>query len=512
MNIKQVCVIGAGISGLVAAKTFVEEGYAVTIFERQKGIGGVWEKSRSYPGVSTQTPRDMYAFSDYPMPASYPESPTGEQVREYLESYAQHFGITQKIRFQTEVTHVTKKIGEQPGWIVSVSYKDHPQQTSSESFEFDIVLVCNGTCNLTNLPFVPGMTEFSNSGGVVVHSTDINNASLIEGKRVIVVGFAKSAADIATLSAEKAATCKMLFREVSWKIPRYLLGFINIKYLMLSRLGQVLFPYRHLRGVEKILHTVGKPLVWAFWRMLEILLRFQLRLDACGMLPDKPLEQFINCPLNIAPKNFYRYVRQGKIDAKKTTIAKFIAGGVELANGEQLPADVVIFATGFHQDIPFLPDEQRQQIIDRQGIFHLYRNLIHPDVPQMGFVGYNSIFSGMLSSEIGSRWLVEYFQGHLALPSHEEMLKEIEAELHWRYSDNPKGLFSGTCFFQYSFHYLDYLMRDMGVNLRQNAIAQMMVPLSPSAYKNLKQELQAKRLSDVSNSQSIHNLEVGVVS
>lgn len=53
MEIKQICVIGAGISGLVTAKTFIEEGYDVTVFEKQKGLGGVWEKSRTYPELTT---------------------------------------------------------------------------------------------------------------------------------------------------------------------------------------------------------------------------------------------------------------------------------------------------------------------------------------------------------------------------------------------------------------------------------------------------------------------------
>ncbi|BAY93170.1 MULTISPECIES: flavin-containing monooxygenase [unclassified Tolypothrix] len=495
MTVKQVCVIGAGISGLVSAKTFLEEGYEVTVFEKHKGIGGVWEKSRIYPGVTTQTPRDMYAFSDYPMPAFYPESPTGEQVRNYLESYAQHFGIAQRICFQAEVTNIARKTGEGTGWIVTVKNHNNDQgKAKEEKHEFDFVLICNGTCNIPNTPSFPGKPEFMKSGGLVLHSTDINDDSLIQGKRVVVIGFAKSAADIATFAADKASECTLVFRQASWKIPRYFLGFINIKYLMLTRLGQVWFPYRKLRGVERLLHTVGKPLVWAFWRTLEMVLRLQLRLDACGMLPEEPIEGFINCPLSITTKNFYKYVRQGKIRAKKTTIERFVPGGVELANGERLSTDVIILGTGFQQNIPFLQEQYRQQIIDKQGNFHLYRNLIHPHVPNMGFVGYNSIFSCTLSSEIGSRWLVEYVKGNLVLPSCLEMLKDIEEELEWRQTKAPRGLYSATCFFPFSFHYLDYLMRDMGASIRQTgSISELMKPLSPSAYKNLRQELQAKR-------------------
>ncbi len=88
---KHIGIIGAGISGLITAKAFIERGYRVTVLELAANVGGVWEKSRSYMGVATQTTRDEYAFSDYPMPAGYPLWPSGEQVQAYLEGYAKRF-------------------------------------------------------------------------------------------------------------------------------------------------------------------------------------------------------------------------------------------------------------------------------------------------------------------------------------------------------------------------------------------------------------------------------------
>ncbi|XHR82314.1 MAG: hypothetical protein ACFKPT_29815 [Gloeotrichia echinulata GP01] len=70
------------------AKTFLEEGYDVTVFEKKLGLGGVWEKSRSYPELTSQSTADTYGFCDYPMPKSYPDWPSAEQIRNYLESYA----------------------------------------------------------------------------------------------------------------------------------------------------------------------------------------------------------------------------------------------------------------------------------------------------------------------------------------------------------------------------------------------------------------------------------------
>ena len=69
---KKVAVIGGCVSGLAAAKAFDERGHRVVGFERIHDFGGVWKLSRSYPDVQTQSPSDLYCFTDHPMPDEYP--------------------------------------------------------------------------------------------------------------------------------------------------------------------------------------------------------------------------------------------------------------------------------------------------------------------------------------------------------------------------------------------------------------------------------------------------------
>jgi dimethylaniline monooxygenase (N-oxide forming) len=79
-------IIGAGVSGLVTAKTLIEYQHDVVVFEKEKELGGVWCPSRHYPGMTTQNTRDTYAFSDFRMPKEYPEFPSGAQVFDYLKN------------------------------------------------------------------------------------------------------------------------------------------------------------------------------------------------------------------------------------------------------------------------------------------------------------------------------------------------------------------------------------------------------------------------------------------
>ncbi len=501
MTIQHICIIGAGISGLVAAKTFIEEGYKVTVFEKQKGLGGVWEKSRTYIGLTTQNPRDTYAFSDYPMPSSYPEWPTAEQVRDYLESYTQNFGILEKIRFQTEVIQVERKTDIQSGWVVTVNSQD---DNRPKQYEFDFVLVCNGLFNIPKVPVLPGKEDFIASGGQVIHSTELNDISQLKGKRIIIVGFGKSATDIATSAVNLTKECTLVFRHTLWKVPKFFFGLVNFKYILLTRFAEAWLPYRQLRGIELVLHTIGKPLVWAFWQINQTILRLQFGLDTCGMLPNEPVSQSVNCSTAIAPDGFYQYLKTGKLQSKKTTITRFCNDGVELANGERLQADIVIFGTGFRQDVPFLEEKYRQMLIDDKGYFHLYRNLIHPDIPQLGFVGYNSSFFSQLTSEVAAWWLAEYVKGNLALPSRLEIIEDMETEFHWWQTKLPQNPGSRGCISPFNFHHLEQLMLDMGVKSHSKGwqkLLEVMMPVNPSAYQNIRQELQTKKSASVNDSE-----------
>ena len=496
MNIKTVCVIGAGVSGLVAAKTFLEEGFDVTVFEKKPGLGGVWEKSRAYPGVTTQSSRHTYCFTDYPMPEDYPEWPKGEQVREYLQSYADHFGVSERICFHTEVTDLSRKPAKEAPWEVSIKINNGEDNIREEKHEFDFIIVCNGTFNIPKIPIFPGKEEFIAGGGKILHSSDFNDLSLIQNRRVVVVGFGKSACDIATFAANAAKESTLVFRRALWKIPNFFFNKIHFEDLLFTRFAEIWLPYRKLKGIEKIIHSVGKPLAWAFWRLNELVLRKQFNLDACNLLPVELMDKTLSCSANVAPENFYEYVQLGKIKTKKASIARFVPGGVQLDSGEELQADMVIFGTGFRQDITFIEEKYRRLIIDEKGDFHLFRNLIHPGIPNAGFLGYNSSFFSPLTSEVGSWWLAEYAKGNLVLPSHKQMYEEIDAHLSWSINNVPPAFAYGICVSPFNFHHLEDLIEDMGFKTfgkGAKPLQGIMERIKPSLYQQIRQQLKDKK-------------------
>lgn len=486
----RVGIIGAGISGLVAAKTLLEEGFEVTVFETEDEVGGVWARARRYPGVTTQNPRDTYAFSDFPMPRTYPEFPSGEQVQAYLAAYADQFGVTPHVRFRTAVEHAAPR-GE--GWTVrSRSLDDDASRTET----FDFLTVCNGTFSAPSIPEVPGAEAFRAGGGTILHSTGFNSVEQVRGRSVVVVGFGKSACDAAVAALPAASQTSIVYRHTTWKMPKKFAGLVPLKYILTTRFSEMLFRDRELRGAEKVIHSVGRPAVWLFWRGVEAMLRATYRLGACGMDPGGRIDQMVNCQLSLATDGFYEAVRGGRIHAHRSGVRALHAGAVELENGERVQADVVVFATGFRQEVPFLDASVRETVQDRAGVFHLYRNLMHPDVPRLAFVGYNGSLYSQLTSEIGARWAARWFMGELPLPPREAVLGQVRARWEWVQQNRPHGTAGGTCIVPFTLHYVDDLLRDMGartVRRPLNRLREVMMPFDPSVYADLKAELDRNR-------------------
>ena len=84
----RVAIIGAGVAGLATAKVLKQAGHEVVVYDKTPDVGGVWSRTRRYPGLTTQSPKAQYSLSDFPMPRDYPEWPTGAQVQAYLAAYA----------------------------------------------------------------------------------------------------------------------------------------------------------------------------------------------------------------------------------------------------------------------------------------------------------------------------------------------------------------------------------------------------------------------------------------
>ena len=118
-----VCVIGAGVSGLTTVKQLADRGVQFDCFEIGSDIGGNWRydndsgRSPAYASLHVDTSKDRFAYADLEMPREWPAYLHHSQVFEYLNMYAEKYGLKERISFCHQVLHAAPT---KDGWSVTV--------------------------------------------------------------------------------------------------------------------------------------------------------------------------------------------------------------------------------------------------------------------------------------------------------------------------------------------------------------------------------------------------------
>ncbi|MCU1640429.1 MAG: flavin-containing monooxygenase [Nocardia sp.] len=481
----RIAIIGAGVAGLTTAKVLTQAGHAVTVFEKAPDVGGVWSRTRRYPGLTTQSPKAQYSFSDFPMPRDFPEWPTGAQVQEYLAGYAAAFGLDEIIRLNTEVT-AAQPSTEDRWTLTSVSSTSEPVTET-----FDRLVIANGVFCEPAVPSYPGLREFQEVGGILCAGTEFHDAEQARGKRVLVVGYGKSACDVTVPISGVAASTDVIARQMLWKVPRRIGGRVNFKLLLLTRLGEALFRYARLRGVEKFLHGRGKGMRDRMINSVGVTSIRQFGLDTLGLVPPGQMEDIVRGAIGLATEGFFENVAAGMINVHRDrTITSLLAVDgrpfAQLSDGTSLPADLIVCATGFTQGVPFLPAGVRERVFDERGNFLLYRQIQPVDVPGLYFNGYNSSFFSPLNAEMAAVWIGADVAGLLALPDADTRRRAVIDQLAFLDSATDGHHCRGTKIIPFSMHNVDEVLGDIGLDIPAPVRAwHWLAPIDPAAYRRI---------------------------
>lgn len=488
-EVKSVAIIGAGVAGISTAKMLLGEGFDCAVFERNDALGGVWSDGYSNFGVQVQ--KELYEFPDWPLPADSPNFTAGPILQKYLAAYCDEFGVTPHIRLGTEVTRVSANEDGRDGW--RITYRKNAEEHERE---FDLVVICVGTfSNRPYLPEFPGQGQFE---GQVIHNSELKMREQVAGKRVVVLGYGKSATDAALEAAAVADGTSIIARTPHWPVPRKLAGVLPFKWGMLHRLTSALLPlYQRPSGLEHTVHSLGAPLAWLYWRLTEVLLYFQCRLGGwfghrTDLVPSVPVEisAFDHATMVVRPE-FYGLVRKGVIGAHHTEIQEFTKTGVILRNGGRLDADVVILATGWRTDYAFFGDELLAKLNIEDDGYYLYRHMIQPDLAGMVFLGCNAItYESILTYNVQARWLAELLKGQHDLPDGAMMRHEIEDMKAWKRKWMPGNHARGAMIGLHQLHYHDELLRDFGANPKRKKgffapLKELIDPYESNDYRSI---------------------------
>ncbi|CAI9412160.1 flavin-containing monooxygenase [Nocardioides sp. T2.26MG-1] len=390
----RVAVIGAGISGLTSSKMLDDYGIDYTTFESSDRVGGNWAfgnpngHSSAYRSLHIDTSKHRLSFKDFPMPDDYPDFPHHTQIKAYLDSYADAFGLRDRIEFENGVVHAERL--PDGGWEL--------QTERTGTRRFDLLVVANGHHWDPRFADFPG--EFT---GVSMHShhyIDPHDPLDFTGKRILVVGLGNSAADIAVELSSKSLQNEVTLstRSSAWIVPKYTYGLPADKYYVTT-------PYL--------------PLKWQRWFVQKMQFMTGSNPELYGL--PKPNHRFFEAH---PTQSVELPLRLGSGDiTPKGDIARLDGETVHFVDGTSSDFDVIVYATGYNITFPFF-DPSFISAPDNQ--ISLYKRMFKPGIDDLVFAGFAQATPTLFPFvEAQARLVAAYAAGLYRLPSVEEMERVI---------------------------------------------------------------------------------------
>ena len=420
MSRPQVCVIGAGASGITTCRALDARGIAFECFDRGDRVGGTWVLDNSsglssaYRDLHINVSRERMQYTDFPMSKSCPDFPHHTDIARYFNEYVDHFGLRDRIRLGRTVESAEPR--DDGIWDI--------QLDGGERRLFDALVVASGHHSYPRMPDPPFPGAFS---GTELHSHDYRSNEFMRDRDVVVVGMGNSAMDVSVESSYVARRTFLSTRRGAHVMPKYVMGrpydqFPGMAYF----LG---------RGLGRGRLSVQVPWRWR-QRAVEVMHRLIVgRMEDYGL--PRPDHRFGESHPSVSGRILDR-IAHGRI-VPKPAIAGLEGDRVRFADGSTEHADVIVYCTGYEIRFPFLSEDAFRV---RDNHVELYRTVFPPGAPTLCFVGLiQPLGSVMQIAEGQARWVAAYLAGDYALPPVEEMRRTIAADLarlRARYVASPR--------------------------------------------------------------------------
>jgi cation diffusion facilitator CzcD-associated flavoprotein CzcO len=337
MKTPTVAIIGAGFGGLAVALELKRAGIeSFTVLERANEVGGVWQ-ANTYPGAACDVPSVIYQFSRHLKPDWSWRFGSQPEIRDYLQEVSIESGVRDHIRFGTEVIAAT--FDEQARkWEIELA--------DGESISADVLVCATGQLSRPKFPELAGRDDFA---GAQFHSAEWDHSVPLEGKRIVVVGGGASAIQVVPAIADQARHVTVVQRSPSWIVNKYD-----------WRPGRI---ERALSRVPALLHAHHELMWWWFESRYPIVLR---KLDPVRRIweaqrrrvirrvvkdPSKVAacvpDYALGCNRVLLSSQWYPTVARPDVDVVRAGVQAMTPGGVVTSDGRDIPADVVVWCTGF---------------------------------------------------------------------------------------------------------------------------------------------------------------------
>jgi cation diffusion facilitator CzcD-associated flavoprotein CzcO/spore maturation protein SpmA len=349
------CIVGAGPGGLIAARAFLLQGIPYDHFEKHSDVGGIWDMENQgtpmYESAHFISSKYTSGFFGFPMPPDYPDYPHHRQILEYVRAFAEQFGLTSRIRFNTAVQRA-EPLGEDAalGWKVTLA--------NGEVHHYKGIVCVTGVTWHPNLPEYPGLENFT---GEARHTNTHHAAADLKGRRVLIVGCGNSGADIACDAARNADAAWLSVRRGYRFVPKHIFGFPTDVFVSrgLTPPKGVVVP----DDTSKLLDAVVGDLT-----------RFGLPKPDHDALASHP----------IMNTQVLHHLAHGDLKAKPD-VRHFTKKGAVFVDGTEEEVDLVLFATGYNYKIPYLDEALFEWV---SGHPKLYLNIFHRKLRGLSILGF----------------------------------------------------------------------------------------------------------------------------
>ena len=344
MSGKKVAIIGAGSSGLCAAKYALENGLEPVVFDRAPVYGGLWSSNANntaiYDGLYANCSFFCMQFSDHPHKLNDQQQPTifpsAKYVFSYLNSYIERFNLKNCLRLSTKVEKVK--------YLLNKKWQVHSQNmlNNESSFEiFDFLIVATGP---HSVPKIPKFKNVENFKGLILHSSQFKlDDERLRGKKCVVLGHSHSAVDVSVQCVGIASNpVTNIFRRPYLVISRFLrfkselnANKTNYFHLMPSDFFSFRRSLTYPEVAQSKEDSYGK--IEKYIKMVNVE-QTNKELSHPDLFYDLSVEKEIRESVS---DNYYGFVKSGHIKPKKGIIKNFESDCLVMEDGHREQADVV---------------------------------------------------------------------------------------------------------------------------------------------------------------------------
>ncbi|MEY9849084.1 flavin-containing monooxygenase [Streptacidiphilus sp. MAP5-3] len=384
-----VVIIGAGISGIGAGYYLQREhpGRSYTILEAREASGGTWDLFR-YPGIRSDS--DLHTFGYEFKPWRDKDSiADAHKILAYLREAAAEHGIDRKIRYRTKVLGAQWSSAD-ARWTVTAEHTDTGERTT---------VTCNWIFAAAGYyrydeGYTPQFEGRDRFGGTIVHPQHWPEDLDVSGQRVVVIGSGATAVTLVPALAEQnAAHVTMLQRT-----PTYIMPVPSQDKLAIGM--RALLGDERAYALTRRKNILQQQLVWKFCQKYPQAARGLIRRINARLLPEGyPVDEHFNPPYGpwdqrlcaVPNGDLFHAIRRGDASVVTDKIGTFTEAGVRLESGRELPADIVVTATGLNVQamggIRLTVDESPVSIADTLA----YKGMMLSGVPNFAYaIGYTN--------------------------------------------------------------------------------------------------------------------------